>query len=90
VCVARRAVASGNRFLFHKTTKRSVYDEELARAQAAKCDDAFFFNERGELTEGCIHNVLVKDGMWHTPPLRCGLLPGIHRAKYLKEQRQPA
>lgn len=86
VRLAAQAVSSGDRFLRHKTTMRGLYDREFERAQSEQCDDALFFNERGELTEGCIHNVfVVKKGVWYTPPLRCGLLPGIHRAHYLSE-----
>ena len=45
-----------------------------------------FFNERGELTEGGRSNVFVKlDGCWHTPPLSCGLLPGVQRAAMLAD-----
>jgi para-aminobenzoate synthetase/4-amino-4-deoxychorismate lyase len=86
VLLAREAVSSRDTFLYHKTTMRQRYDKELARAQAAGCDDALFFNERGELTEGCIHNVfIVKNGEWHTPPARSGLLPGVYRAHRLAE-----
>jgi len=86
VRLAAQTVSSGDLFLYHKTTMRSLYDKEYEGAQAEKCDDALFLNERGELTEGCIHNVfVVKDGVWYTPPLRCGLLPGIYRAHYLAE-----
>ncbi|HEV7552706.1 MAG TPA: aminotransferase class IV, partial [Candidatus Angelobacter sp.] len=50
----------------------------------AQCDDALFFNERDELTEGAIHNVfLLKDGVWLTPAPQCGLLPGTYRAEFL-------
>lgn len=77
---------STNRFLFHKTTNRRVYDEEFRAARAAKCDDALFFNERSELTEGAAHNVfVVKDGIWRTPPVTCGLLAGVQRAQVLRE-----
>ena len=39
------------------------------------------FNRRGELTEGGRSNVFVQiDGRWVTPPLSCGVLPGIMRA----------
>jgi para-aminobenzoate synthetase/4-amino-4-deoxychorismate lyase len=87
--ISRQTVCSLDRFLFHKTTMRRFYDEELARAQDAGCDDALFFNERGELTEGCIHNVfVVKKGAWHTPPVRCGLLPGVFRARHLAEHAE--
>jgi para-aminobenzoate synthetase/4-amino-4-deoxychorismate lyase len=79
-------VSSSDRFLYHKTTHRDVYERELAAALNAGCDDALFFNERGELTEGAIHNVfVVKNGMWKTPPIHCGLLPGTYRGKFLRE-----
>src|SRR6267142_1913256 len=84
VRLATQAVSGGDRFLYHKTTIRSLYDREFECAQAEQYDDALFFNERGELTEGCIHNVfVVKNGVWYTPLLRCGLLSGIYRAHYL-------
>jgi para-aminobenzoate synthetase / 4-amino-4-deoxychorismate lyase len=86
VIVATQRTASEDRFLFHKTTHRQNYDQELARAHAAQCDDALFFNERDELTEGAIHNVfLVKNGVYLTPALTCGLLPGTYRARFLAE-----
>jgi para-aminobenzoate synthetase/4-amino-4-deoxychorismate lyase len=79
-------VSSRDHFLFHKTTHRDVYERELAAALNAGYDDALFFNESGELTEGGIHNVfVVKNGMWKTPPIHCGLLPGTYRGKFLRE-----
>jgi para-aminobenzoate synthetase/4-amino-4-deoxychorismate lyase len=79
-------VSSQDHYLYHKTTHRDVYDRELAAAVNAGFDDALFFNERGELTEGAIHNIfIVKDGVWKTPPVQCGLLPGTYRAKFLRE-----
>jgi para-aminobenzoate synthetase/4-amino-4-deoxychorismate lyase len=30
---------------------------------------------------------LLLDGRWVTPPLRCGLLDGVGRARYLREGR---
>lgn len=86
VMIAEHRTFSEDYFLFHKTTHRPIYDQALADARAAECDDALFFNERDELTEGAIHNVfLVKNGVWHTPALRCGLLPGTYRAAFLAE-----
>lgn len=89
VCISARTVLSRDRFLYHKTTNRQKYDEELASARAAQCDDVLFINEQGQLTEGAIHNIfLVKDGMWRTPLLACGLLPGVVRASVLKSRPQ--
>jgi para-aminobenzoate synthetase/4-amino-4-deoxychorismate lyase len=86
IMIATQRTASEDRFLFHKTTHRQSYDQELIRAHAAQCDDTLFFNERGELTEGAIHNVfLSKNGIWLTPAAPCGLLPGTYRARFLAE-----
>jgi para-aminobenzoate synthetase / 4-amino-4-deoxychorismate lyase len=85
VRLSARTVSSADRFLYHKTTHRKVYIEELAAARLAGCDDALFFNERGELTEGAVHNVfLVAGGLWRTPAIACGLLPGTYRASVLR------
>jgi para-aminobenzoate synthetase/4-amino-4-deoxychorismate lyase len=86
VRISGHRVCSTDRFLFHKTTNREIYDAELTSARKAQCDDALFFNERGELTEGAIHNVfIVKDGKWQTPPVACGLLDGTYRKIFLAE-----
>jgi para-aminobenzoate synthetase / 4-amino-4-deoxychorismate lyase len=86
VRISNRRNSSSDRFLFHKTTNRRLYDEEFVAARKAGFDDALFFNERGELTEGAVHNVfVVKDGVWKTPPVSCGLLPGTARAQTLRE-----
>jgi len=87
VRISCHRVSSHDCFLYHKTTHRQVFDQEWASTRQAGCDDSLFFNERGELTEGAIHNVfLVKDGVWRTPPLECGLLPGTYRAQVLRER----
>ena len=84
--IAKNRTSSKDRFLFHKTTHRQTYDQELEHARASQCDDALFFNERNELTEGAIHNVfLLKGRVWRTPPVECGLLPGTYRAMFLAE-----
>jgi para-aminobenzoate synthetase / 4-amino-4-deoxychorismate lyase len=87
VRLSARMVLSSDRFLYHKTTRREMYTQELAAARAAQCDDALFFNERGQLTEGAIHNVfLVNGALWRTPAIGCGLLPGTYRASILKSR----
>src|SRR5262249_16543146 len=87
VGISRFRVSRQDRFLFHKTTNRELYRREYAAAQKRKLDDLLFFNERGELTEGAIHNVfVVENGVWRTPELGCGLLPGTLRAEILKRE----
>ncbi len=72
-------VDSANFFLYHKTTNRQIYD--AAKAACPDCDDVVLFNEKDEITESCIANIIVKmDGELVTPPVECGLLPGTFRA----------
>ena len=79
-------VLSSDRFLYHKTTHREVYDRALAAFPG--CDDVLLQNERGELTESCLANLVVQlDGQWVTPPVSCGLLAGTYRARMLAEGR---
>lgn len=80
VVLAETATQSDDVFLRHKTSVRSRYDAAWRAAEAHGAFDALFFNERGELTEGGRSNVFVRlDGQWCTPPLSCGLLPGVMR-----------
>ncbi len=81
--VADKPVSSSNLFLYHKTTNRAVYEQ--ARASRPDCDEVLLWNERGEITEASIANVVViLDGKWVTPAVRSGLLAGTFR-QYLLE-----
>ena len=74
VVLATEPVNSSDRFLFHKTTRRR------------SGDDVIFWNERGEITESSIANIVVPiDGQLFTPPIECGLLPGVFRNHLLAE-----
>jgi para-aminobenzoate synthetase/4-amino-4-deoxychorismate lyase len=82
--LADETTHSGDVFLRHKTSVRSRYDAAWRAAEAQGAFDALFFNERGELTEGGRSNVFVMvGGSWYTPPLSCGLLPGVMRSVML-------
>ena len=71
-------------WLFHKTTRRTLYNEAYGRAQADGLFDVIFCNERHEITEGCITNILIlKNNIYYTPPLDCGLLNGVMRKQLL-------
>ncbi|HYW10081.1 MAG TPA: aminodeoxychorismate synthase component I [Longimicrobium sp.] len=81
--LAAEPVDSREPLLFHKTTRRDVYNR--ARAARPECDDVLLVNERGELTESTVANlVLHLDGALLTPPLDSGLLPGVFRAHLLR------
>ncbi|WP_321859044.1 bifunctional anthranilate synthase component I family protein/class IV aminotransferase [Burkholderia cenocepacia] len=72
--------------LLHKTTRRAEYDRAWQAAEALGGFDMLFVNERGEVTEGGRSNLFVKhDGQWVTPPLSCGVLPGVMRGVLLDD-----
>jgi para-aminobenzoate synthetase/4-amino-4-deoxychorismate lyase len=78
VAVAADPIDTSDLFLYHKTTHREVYERALA--QHPNADDVILWNERGEITEACNHNVVVEiDGASYTPPVPCGLLGGTYR-----------
>lgn len=80
VRLSEQKTNSGDRFLFHKTTARSLYDSELQRAHNEGYFDVLFRNERDEITEGAITNVFIKKGgIFYTPPLSSGVLAGTYR-----------
>jgi len=71
-------IDSRNPFLYHKTTQRQVY--ETAQASCPNCDDVLLWNERGEITETCIANLVVElGGRLITPSVKSGLLAGTFR-----------
>ncbi len=77
-------VDSSEVWLYHKTTRRSTYEARAARHPDA--DDVVLVNERGELTETTIANLVLRvDGSWLTPPLGSGCLPGVERGRLLGE-----
>jgi para-aminobenzoate synthetase / 4-amino-4-deoxychorismate lyase len=83
VAVARSAVHSGDRFLFHKTTHRAAYDAALADSPGVF--DVLLFNERGEVTEFTRGNVVAElDDRRVTPSVGAGLLAGCYRAELLE------
>jgi para-aminobenzoate synthetase/4-amino-4-deoxychorismate lyase len=83
IAVAKTPVHSTDRFLYHKTTRRERYQQALAEQPGYP--DVILWNERGEVTESTIANLIVTlDGCQVTPPVECGLLPGTYRAWLLE------
>jgi para-aminobenzoate synthetase / 4-amino-4-deoxychorismate lyase len=73
-------------WLFHKTTRREPY--ERRRERRPDVDDVLLINDHGEVTESTIANLAVRlDGVWVTPPVDAGLLPGTYRNVLLREGR---
>jgi para-aminobenzoate synthetase/4-amino-4-deoxychorismate lyase len=82
--LAKTPVDSRDPLLFHKTTRRHIY--ERAAAECPGCDEVLLVNEGGFLTEGTRSNLALRiKGRLLTPPLDHGLLPGILRQKLLEE-----
>ncbi len=93
LALSTMTMRSDDPFVHHKTTCREHY--ELARRQFSaessaesgpgiepgiEIDDVVLANERGEVTETTIANLLYRLGdRWYTPPTHCGLLPGVGR-----------
>ncbi|MEE2809169.1 MAG: aminotransferase class IV family protein [Pseudomonadota bacterium] len=89
--IADTSLWSRDLFLRHKTTRRGVYDS-ARHALPAGIDELVFCNERGEICEGTITNIVVtlEKGLRVTPPLSSGCLPGVYRqslidAGYVRE-----
>jgi para-aminobenzoate synthetase/4-amino-4-deoxychorismate lyase len=88
VALAQHPIDSGDVFLYHKTSRRTLYD--AARAARSDCDDVILWNERGEITESCTANVAIElNGELITPPIEGGLLGGTFRG-WLIDQGQIA
>lgn len=83
VTLAESPVDSRDRFLYHKTTRRDVYAKH--RAPHPDVFDVLLWNERGELTEFTIGNVVLEiDGQRWTPRRESGLLAGVFRGALLE------
>jgi para-aminobenzoate synthetase/4-amino-4-deoxychorismate lyase len=57
VALAQQPIDSADVFLYHKTSRRVVYD--AARMARPDCGDVILWNERGEITESCSANVVI-------------------------------
>lgn len=81
LCLSRYALDDELQNTQYKTTARDFYDGERARLAAKTgCDEVIFLNSNDEVCEGSFTSIFVeKDGAFFTPPLSCGLLPGVFR-----------
>jgi len=85
--ISSKRVNSKDIFLYHKTTKRELFNSERERAVKEGLFETIFFNENGELTEGTITNIFLdlNENVLITPKLSCGLLPGTFRQELLEK-----
>ena len=71
-------------FVRYKTTRRTHYAAFAPTTHGVF--DTVLWNEAGEITESTFGNIAAFiDDRWITPPLSCGLLPGIGRAVALRD-----
>ncbi|MDK9708715.1 MAG: chorismate-binding protein [Desulforhopalus sp.] len=83
-------VDSNSTWQYFKTSRRELYTKEYAKALDQGLYEYIFLNEAGEVTEGCISNLLIlSDGRYKTPPVACGLLPGVMRGRLLADSNCP-
>lgn len=87
VAGAEAPVDDSDVFLFHKTTRRGVYEAALtaARRRNPEAEEVLLWNRRGQLTEAATANLVVDlDGELVTPPVESGLLAGVFRRHLLE------
>lgn len=89
--VAMMAHARRNEHALTSGLKTLAYTESvlaLSQARAAGADDAIFLDTAGHVSEATASNLFaVIDDVITTPPLSCGVLPGITRAAVLEIAR---
>lgn len=87
--LAATRLTSDDPLLAHKTTRRGVYERARAEFSQVEAHEVLLANQRDELCEGTITNLFVDrgDGLFLTPPARCGLLPGVLRGELLAAGR---
>lgn len=77
-------VNSKNYLLHHKTAERNLYDNTYAIYKNLGFYDVVFANEKKQITECTFNNIfIVKNGIWKTPKLSCGLLAGTQRQRLI-------
>ena len=86
--LSSQPVNEKNPFLFHKTTHRPWYNKAMRDIKRGRCFDVAFCNSKGEITEGSISNLFIeKNKTLYTPPVTCGLLPGILRKNLISRRK---
>ncbi len=84
VRLAEVPVSRAEPFLYHKTTRRSLYDAHLSRVSGTAFD-VLLWNDAGELTEFTRGNLVLDiDGQRLTPPVSSGLLDGTLRRELVE------
>lgn len=87
--LSKERVDHSSPYLFHKSTRREVFDREFKKAKDMGLFDICFLNKEDKLTEGCITNIfLYTHGGYVTPPVSSGLLAGVMRKQLLADKER--
>ena len=71
------SIKDRSEFTRYKTTNRLVYNLAIDRHSAY--DDVILWNSDDFVLETTIGNIILeKDGIWYTPDLSLGQLPGVY------------
>ena len=83
--ISDHRVQSADILSHHKTSWRTLFDEERKRSNALGCDEVVYLNERGEVVEASGSNIFARArGQLPTPRLSSGGLPGCLRRDLLE------
>ncbi len=86
ILISENKINSKNKFQYFKTTNRELYNTEFAFTKENNFVDVIYFNEKDELAEGAISNIMILlDSKWQTPLIESGILAGTYRAKFIEE-----
>ncbi len=85
VAVSASRLDSRLEHLYHKTTRRELYDSEWRAAQEKGLFELIYLNAEERVCEGSRTNIFVRNGgEWLTPRSASGLLPGVYRSLILE------
>lgn len=88
VAISNSRISSDDRYLYFKSTHRQLYDSERALTVKGRLFDLIYLNERGEVCEGGITNIFIRQrNEYLTPPVKCGLLEGVGRKLFMEKNR---
>ena len=90
--LAKTRLDASDMWLRYKTSNRQLYEEDRATfcsGSSPSFDELIYLNQNDQLCEGTITSLFIDDGSGtlKTPPLECGLLPGILRETMLQNDK---
>ena len=86
LCLSKTPLPSQDPLLSHKTTHRPWYQDAATLLEKhPQLFDVIFLDTQNRVCEGSRSNIymLSVENIWLTPPMACGLLPGVQRQSLL-------